>query len=148
MMPTEDELKSKLTPEEYDVLRNKGTEIPYTGDFLGDIPQGTFVCKVCGNPLFYSNSKYNSMMGWPSFDQAVEGSVIEAADGGIGLQKIAVSCAHCRSHLGHVIEGGLSETGKIYNINSVSLILDETKAPPPRTERVRDDSPDERETLV
>lgn len=131
-MPNEEELKAKLTPEEYEVLRNKGTEIPYTGDFLTKTPDGTFECKVCGQPLFESTAKFDSMTGWPSFDQAILGAVIEKADDAHGMHRTETTCSRCGSHLGHVFDDGPTETGKRYCINSVCLDLDTTKPPAPR----------------
>lgn len=131
-MPSEEELKAKLTPEEYDVLRNKGTEIGYTGDFLTTTPDGTFTCKVCGQALFESTAKFNSMTGWPSFDQAIEGSVREVEDVSHGMTRVETVCSRCGSHLGHVFDDGPTATGKRYCINSVCLDLDDTKIPDPK----------------
>jgi peptide-methionine (R)-S-oxide reductase len=129
-MPTDEELKAKLTPEEYEVLRNKGTEMPYTGDFLTTTPDGTFACKVCGQPLFLSTAKFNSMTGWPSFDQAIPGAVKEIADTTLGMTRVETVCSRCGSHLGHVFDDGPTETGKRYCINSVCLDLEEGSVPP------------------
>ncbi len=134
-MPTEDELKAKLTPEEYEVLRNKGTELPYTGDFLTKSADGTFACKVCGQPLFESTAKFDSMTGWPSFDQAIAGAVEEVADASHGMNRTETRCSRCKSHLGHVFDDGPTETGKRYCINSVCLDLDTNMTPPPRAAR-------------
>lgn len=131
-VPTEEELKAKLTPEEYEVLRNKGTELPYTGDFLTKTPDGTFACKVCNQPLFESTAKFDSMTGWPSFDQAIPGAVTEKADDSHGMTRVETTCSRCGSHLGHVFDDGPTETGKRYCINSVCLDLDTNKVPPPR----------------
>lgn len=133
-MPTEEELKAKLSAEEYEVLRHKGTELPYTGDFLTQTPDGTFACKVCGQPLFLSNAKFNSMTGWPSFDQAIPGSIKEIPDTSHGMERTEVQCSRCGSHLGHVFDDGPTETGKRYCINSVCLDLEEGAVParPPK----------------
>jgi peptide-methionine (R)-S-oxide reductase len=131
-MPTEEELKARLSTEEYEVLRNKGTEIPYTGDFLTEDADGTFKCKVCGQPLFESTAKFNSMTGWPSFDQAIPGSIKEINDTSLGTPRIETVCSRCGSHLGHVFDDGPTETGKRYCINSVCLDLDDTIKPGPR----------------
>ena len=132
VMPTEEELRTRLTPEEYDVLRNKGTEIPYTGDFLTDTTPGTYKCKVCGQPLFESTAKFNSMMGWPAFDMVINDAVVEAIDTTGGLTRTEVMCTQCKSHLGHVFDDGPTETGKRYNIASVCLTFDPSMTPPPR----------------
>ena len=126
-MPTEEELKARLTLEEYEVLRNKGTEAPHTGDFLTETPDGTFACKVCNNPLFASDAKFDSGTGWPSFDQAIEGSIREINDVSHGMRRTEVVCARCGSHLGHVFDDGPTDTGKRYCINSVCLDLEEKK---------------------
>lgn len=131
-MPSEEELRAKLTPEEYEVLRNKGTELPYTGDFLTKTPDGTFACKVCGQPLFESTAKFDSMTGWPSFDQAIPGAVKEIPDTSHGMNRVETVCSRCGSHLGHVFDDGPTETGKRYCINSVCLDLDTAQVPPPR----------------
>lgn len=138
-MPSEEELKAKLTPEEYEVLRNRGTELPYTGDYLTKTPDGTFVCKVCGQPLFESTAKYDSMTGWPSFDQAIPGSVKEEMGAGSDPRWMAIMCSRCGSHLGHVFDDGpVTSTGKRYCINSVCLDLDTTKVPTPRAPEAKD----------
>jgi|SRR5581483_4056488 len=117
----EEELKKKLTPEEYAVLREKGTEPPFSGKLLHDDRTGTYTCKVCGNPLFNSDAKFDSGTGWPSFDQAIPGSVTEKADG----DRTEITCSKCGSHLGHVFDDGPTETGKRYCLNSVCLDLEE-----------------------
>lgn len=139
-MPTEEELKAKLTPEEYEVLRNKGTELPYTGDFLTKTVDGTFACKVCGQPLFESTAKFDSMTGWPSFDQAIAGAVEEVADTSHGMNRVETRCSRCKSHLGHVFDDGPTETGKRYCINSVCLDLDTGMIPSPRAPRSPQDT--------
>ena len=131
-VPTDEELKERLTPEEYDVLRKGGTEIPYTGDFLVRTPDGVFVCKVCGNPLFGTNAHFNSMMGWPAFDTAIDGSVEETAETAAGISRIEVRCAQCKSHLGIKYETGPTPANRHYCINSVSIRLDESQTPPER----------------
>jgi peptide-methionine (R)-S-oxide reductase len=138
-MPSEEELKARLTPEEYEVLRNKGTELPYTGDFLTKTPEGTFVCKVCGQPLFESTAKYDSMTGWPSFDQAIPGAVEEVMEGAGIKGWMEIICSRCKSHLGHVFDDGpITSTGKRYCLNSVCLNLDESKKPAPRAPETKD----------
>jgi peptide-methionine (R)-S-oxide reductase len=138
-MPSEEELKARLTPEEYEVLRNEGTELPYTGDFLTKTPEGTFVCKVCGQPLFESTAKYDSMTGWPSFDQALPGAVVEKEDSTHGMSRTEIVCSRCGSHLGHVFnDGPVTSTGKRYCLNSVCLNLDESKKPTPRAQDAKD----------
>ncbi len=123
----EDELKKKLTPEEYHVLREKGTEAPFSGKLLHDDRTGMYTCKVCGSKLFSSDAKFDSGTGWPSFDQALPGSVKEIADDTLGMRRTEIVCAKCGSHLGHVFDDGPTKTGKRYCLNSVCLDLEESK---------------------
>ena len=119
----EDDLKKKLTPEEYSVLREKGTEAPFSGKLLHEMRKGTYKCKVCGNPLFPSTAKFDSGTGWPSFDQALPGATKLITDDSEGLVRDEVVCAKCGSHLGHVFGDGPTGTGKRYCLNSVCLEL-------------------------
>jgi peptide-methionine (R)-S-oxide reductase len=119
----EDEIKQKLTPEEYRVLREKGTEAPFSGALLHEKRSGTYDCKACGNPLFLSDAKFDSGTGWPSFDQAIPGSVKEIEDTSHGMRRTEIVCAKCESHLGHVFDDGPTESGKRYCLNSVCLNL-------------------------
>lgn len=120
---TEEEIKNKLTPEEYAVLRGKGTEMPGSGAYLHEKARGTYNCKVCGNPLFASDAKFDSGTGWPSFDQALPGATKEITDTTHGMHRTEVVCASCNSHLGHVFDDGPASTGKRYCMNSVCLDL-------------------------
>lgn len=119
----EKELQEKLTPEEYHVLREKGTEAPFSGKLLHEKRSGTYTCKVCGNELFPSTAKFDSGTGWPSFDQALPGAVKEITDSSHGMQRTEIVCAKCNSHLGHVFNDGPTTTGKRYCMNSVCLDL-------------------------
>jgi peptide-methionine (R)-S-oxide reductase len=119
----EEEIKKKLTPEEYGVLRQKGTEAPFSGKLLNEKRAGTYMCKVCGNPLFPSNAKFDSGTGWPSFDQALPGAVKHIEDDSHGMRRTEVVCAKCGSHLGHIFDDGPTATGKRYCMNSVCLDL-------------------------
>lgn len=119
----EKEIRDKLTPEEYRVLREKGTEKPFSGKLLHEKRSGTYNCKVCGNPLFSSEAKFNSGTGWPSFDQALPGSVKEIMDTSHGMRRTEIVCSKCGSHLGHVFDDGPTKTGKRYCMNSVCLEL-------------------------
>jgi peptide-methionine (R)-S-oxide reductase len=119
---SEEEWKQRLTPEEFRVLRQHGTEAPWAGCFLGTKDPGTYVCAACGNPLFKSGEKFESGTGWPSFTRPVkEDSLIEMEDRSFGMVRVEVRCARCESHLGHVFPDGPPPTGLRYCINSVSM---------------------------
>lgn len=121
----EEEIKKKLTAEEYAVLREKGTEAPFSGKLLHDDRTGMYTCKVCGQELFSSDTKFDSGTGWPSFDQAIPGRVEEVPDDAHGMHRTEVVCSKCKSHLGHVFDDGPTATGKRYCLNSVCLDLEE-----------------------
>jgi len=121
MPNSEQEWKEKLTPEQYKVLREKGTEAPFTGKLLHEERDGMFKCAACGNPLFASNAKFDSGTGWPSFDQALPGATKEVKDESHGMARTEVVCAQCGSHLGHLFDDGPTVTGQRYCLNSVCL---------------------------
>lgn len=119
---TDAEWKKVLTQEQYDVLREKATERPFTGEYYKNFKKGVYVCAACGNPLFNSDAKFDSECGWPSFDQAIEGSVIYKEDKTLGMTRTEVMCANCGGHLGHVFDDGPKETtGNRFCTNSVSI---------------------------
>lgn len=119
---TEQDWKEKLTPEEYYILREKGTERPFSGKYNDFFEKGHYVCAACGTKLFESSTKYNSSCGWPSFDEAIDGSVKFTKDTSHGMIRVEVTCANCGGHLGHVFDDGPKETtGVRYCMNSVSL---------------------------
>lgn len=121
---TEQEWKNKLSDQEYYVLRQQGTERPFTGEYWNVFEDGTYECAGCGNPLFTSETKFESNCGWPSFDQAIKGSVVYKEDLSYGMKRIEVLCANCNGHLGHVFDDGPKDTtGERFCINSVSLKL-------------------------
>src|SRR3989338_1155294 len=101
-----DEWKNKLTPEQYRVMREKGTEPPFSGKLLHEKREGTYKCAACGNPLFSSDAKFDSGTGWPSFDQALPGATKEIKDDSRGMARTEIVCAKCGSHLGNVFPDG------------------------------------------
>ena len=121
----EEELKKKLTPQEYAVLRQKATEAPFSGKLLHDDRSGMYGCKVCGTKLFSSDTKFDSGTGWPSFDEALPGAIELIEDNSDGMQRTEVVCSTCKSHLGHLFLDGPTDTGKRYCLNSVCLDLEE-----------------------
>lgn len=122
VVKTEEEWKQQLTPDEYKVLREKATEKPYTGEYDQFWDSGVYVCKACGNELFYSSTKFDAGCGWPSFFKSIDSSkVITQPDFSLGIKRIEVMCARCMGHLGHVFDDGPDTTGLRYCINSISL---------------------------
>ncbi|NCO10992.1 peptide-methionine (R)-S-oxide reductase [Candidatus Pacearchaeota archaeon CG_4_9_14_0_2_um_filter_39_13] len=118
----EDKWKKKLTKEQYRILREKGTEMPFTGKFLHNKGNGKYVCAGCGNVLFDSETKFDSGCGWPSFYDAKKGSIEFKEDKSIFMKRTEVICSKCGGHLGHVFDDApQTPTGKRYCINSVSL---------------------------
>lgn len=120
-MNDELEWKAKLTPEQYRVLREKGTERPFSGELLHVKDRGRFACAACGNMLFSSDTKFDSGTGWPSFEDALPGAVSYHRDMSHGMIRTEVTCSKCGSHLGHVFDDGPGDSGKRYCINSVCL---------------------------
>lgn len=119
---TDEDWKKVLTEEEYMVLREKATERPFTGEYYKHFEDGVYTCAACGNPLFKSDAKFDSECGWPSFDQAIEKSVIYKEDNSLGMNRTEVMCANCGGHLGHVFDDGPKETtGNRFCTNSVSI---------------------------
>ncbi|MBX2866382.1 peptide-methionine (R)-S-oxide reductase MsrB [Candidatus Kaiserbacteria bacterium] len=122
----EKDFKEKLTPEQYSVLREGGTEAPFSGELLHEKGEGMYTCAACGNQLFASDTKFESGTGWPSFDEALPGAVEFKDDSSHGMRRTEVRCAKCGSHLGHVFPDGPKETtGKRYCVNSVCLNFEE-----------------------
>lgn len=123
------DLKNKLTPEQYLVTQEKGTEPPGIGKYLHTKDSGMYACVVCGAQLFDSSTKFESGTGWPSFDQAIPGAVKEVVDDSHGMRRMEAVCANCGAHLGHVFDDGPKETtGRRFCINSCSLDLQSEKS--------------------
>lgn len=119
---TDAEWKKMLTSEQYRVLREKGTERPFSGKYWNTKEPGVYVCSGCGVELFTSDSKFDSGCGWPSFDAAVAGGrIIETRDTSAGMVRTEITCAKCGGHLGHVFDDGPTSTGLRYCVNSASI---------------------------
>jgi peptide-methionine (R)-S-oxide reductase len=119
---TDAQWREELTPEQYAVLRSKGTEAPFTGKYVDNHDDGMYHCAACGAALFSSNTKFESGSGWPSFTEpAVAANVKTEDDYSHGMHRIEVTCAHCGGHLGHVFPDGPGQNGLRYCINSCSL---------------------------
>ncbi|MFG3300766.1 peptide-methionine (R)-S-oxide reductase MsrB [Micromonospora chersina] len=122
---TEDEWRIRLSPEEFRVLREAGTERPWTGEYVDTKTPGVYHCRACGLELFRSEDKFDSHCGWPSFDDAVPGAVKEIPDNTLGMRRVEIRCARCDSHLGHVFEGeGFTPKDTRHCVNSISVRLE------------------------
>ncbi|MBQ1056340.1 peptide-methionine (R)-S-oxide reductase MsrB [Micromonospora sp. C32] len=122
---TEDEWRVRLSPEEFRVLREAGTEAPWTGEYVDTKTPGVYHCRACGLELFRSDDKFDSHCGWPSFDDAIPGAVKEIPDNTLGMRRIEIRCARCDSHLGHVFEGeGFTPKDTRHCVNSISVRLE------------------------
>ncbi|HPD67709.1 MAG TPA: bifunctional methionine sulfoxide reductase B/A protein [Ignavibacteriales bacterium] len=127
----EDKWKQKLSPEQYRILREKGTEYPFTGKYLYSNEDGVYICAACGNELFKADSKFFSHCGWPSFDREIaKGKISYQKDYSHGMIRTEILCANCGGHLGHVFDDGPTETGQRYCVNSLSIeFIPETQNP-------------------
>ena len=124
-VPTVDELKLRLTPMQFHVTQEAGTERPFTGEYWDTKDPGTYHCVVCGVKLFDSDTKFDAHCGWPSFyESAEEGAIEYIEDSTHGMVRVETRCANCHAHLGHVFPDGPPPTGNRYCINSASIQLD------------------------
>ena len=124
---TEQEWEKKLTPEEFHILREKGTEKPFTGEYDKFDKKGMYKCAGCGTELFSSVTKYDSGCGWPAFYEALPDKIEETADNTFGMKRIEITCENCGGHLGHVFNDGPQPSGLRYCVNSISLDFDSEK---------------------
>jgi len=127
VVKTEKEWKEQLTPEEFQVCRQHGTEAPFSGKYYDYKGEGLYSCKCCGAPLFESDTKFDSGTGWPSYFEPVEDAITEIKDSSYGMIRTEVRCSSCDAHLGHVFPDGPEPTGLRYCINSVCLDFKETE---------------------
>lgn len=121
VVKTDEQWKKELSPEQYYVLRQKGTERPHTGALLNHKEDGLYTCAACGNELFKSEQKFDSHCGWPSFDDQIEGAINTTKDSSHGMIRTEITCAKCDGHLGHIFDDGPTETGLRYCVNSLSI---------------------------
>ena len=124
---TDAEWKKQLDPLSYNVLREQGTEHPFSGVFNNHFETGTYLCKGCGASLYQSNNKFESGCGWPSFDAAIPGAIEYKKDNSHGMLRTEIVCAQCGSHQGHVFDDGPTATGMRFCVNSVSIDFKEQK---------------------
>jgi len=123
---TDKEWKSRLDPARYEVLRRAATEPAFSGSLLDVHDDGSFVCGGCGQVLFASDAKFDSGCGWPSFDRAIEGTVLERSDRSLWMRRTEILCSQCGGHLGHVFEDGPTETHLRYCVNSLAIDFEPT----------------------
>ncbi|WP_433791627.1 peptide-methionine (R)-S-oxide reductase MsrB [Actinoplanes sp. CA-252034] len=122
---TQDEWRIRLSPEEFYVLREAGTEPPWSGEYVETKTEGVYDCRACGAALYESSSKFDSHCGWPSYDDAIPGAVREIEDRTLGMVRTEIRCANCDSHLGHVFRGeGFTPKNTRHCVNSLSIRLD------------------------
>ncbi|MEU5550191.1 MULTISPECIES: peptide-methionine (R)-S-oxide reductase MsrB [unclassified Micromonospora] len=126
---TDDEWRVRLSPEEFRVLREAGTEPAWTGEYVDTKTPGMYRCRACGAELYPSDTKFDSHCGWPSFDDAIPGAITEIEDDSHGMRRVEIRCARCDSHLGHVFRGeGFTSKNTRHCVNSLSIRLDPSTA--------------------
>jgi peptide-methionine (R)-S-oxide reductase len=118
---SEEEWKNQLDEQSYRILREKGTEYPFTGEYNDHFEKGIYCCKGCGTPLYRSENKFDSSCGWPSYDEALPGAIEYIKDNSHGMLRTEIVCAHCGGHQGHVFNDGPTATGLRYCVNSASI---------------------------
>lgn len=134
---TEAEWRAQLSPEQYDVLREQGTERPFSGKFNLHHEKGTYHCAACGNVLFSDEMKFESHCGWPSFDREIKGGkILQRLDKSHGMLRTEIVCAQCGGHLGHIFNDGITDTGMRYCVNSLSLEFSPTTEAPADKEQI------------
>lgn len=121
VVKSEEEWLKELGPERYAILRQKGTERPFTGSLLNQNNKGIYTCGACNAELFTSKMKFDSHCGWPSFDNEIEGSILKVRDTSHGMIRTEILCANCGGHLGHIFDDGPTDTGLRYCVNSLSI---------------------------
>jgi len=124
------EFTKHLNKDEYEILVNKGTEVPFSGEYNDHYDSGYFVCRACNNKLYESNSKFDSGCGWPSFDDEIPGAIVRYEDNSLGRQRIEICCARCDGHLGHVFHGEKitpKDTRHCVNSLSIKFVSNENK---------------------
>ena len=126
---TDEEWRQQLSPEQYRVTRQKGTERPFTGVYWDATDAGTYRCVCCGEPIFASDSKFDAHCGWPSFDKPLPGTIHEEEDRSHWMVRTEVVCQKCGAHLGHLFDDGPTDTGMRYCINSASLRFEKKDSP-------------------
>ena len=127
---SEQEWREQLTEEQYRITRQKGTERPFTGEYVHNKETGVYLCVACGNTLFNSETKYDSGSGWPSFYAPIDPEKVEThPDFSLGMRRVEIVCSRCGSHLGHVFEDGPRPTGLRYCVNSTSLNFEQAGKP-------------------
>ena len=124
IIKSESEWRNKLDDEEFRILRQKGTEHPFTGEYNDHFEKGIYKCKGCDSPLYRSENKFDSSCGWPSYDQALPGSLLFIKDKSHGMIRTEIVCAKCGGHQGHVFNDGPTITGVRYCVNSASILFD------------------------